>query len=106
MGKYVQAENAKSKYTVDVQAPAGVEPQFFPQLSPGMKRLMGIGETQTYSRASIPRRSAGVWRNDDQTNDSSEIVWMGPKNAASGVIRLSQARSSIPAARYSLGRTG
>ena len=81
MGKYVQAENAKSKYTVDVQAPAGVEPQFFPRLSPGMKRLMGIGETQSFESVYPRAEVQEYWRNNDQTNDSNKIVEMGPKNA-------------------------
>ena len=84
MGKYVQAETSKSKYTVDVQAPIGVEPQLFPPLSPGMKRLMGVGETQAfdsvYPRATVQE----FWRNDDSENETSSRIWMGPKNASWG----------------------
>jgi hypothetical protein len=81
MGKYVEPENAKSKYTVDVQAPAGVEPQFYPQLSPGMKRLMGIGETQTFDSVYPQAEVQEFWRNNDQINESSRIVEMGPATA-------------------------
>lgn len=81
MGKYVQAENAKSKYTVDVQAPAGVEPQFYPMMSPGMKRLIGIGETQSFDSVYPRAEVQEFWRNNDQINESGRIVEMGPKNA-------------------------
>lgn len=81
MGKYVQAETTHSKYTVDVQAPIGVEPQLFPPLSPGMKRLMGVGETQAFDSV-YPRASVHeYWRNDDSINETDRIKEMGPKNA-------------------------
>lgn len=81
MGKYVEAESSKSKYTVDVQAPAGVEPQFFPMMSPGMKRLLGVGETQTFESVYPRAEVQEFWRNNDEINESSNIIEMGPKGA-------------------------
>jgi hypothetical protein len=81
MGKYVQAETSRSRFTVDVQPPIGVEPQLFPPLSPGMKRLMGVGETQAfdsvYPRATVQE----FWRNDDSINETGRVMEMGPETA-------------------------
>lgn len=78
MGKYVEPEVAKSKYTIDVQAPAGVQPQFFPPMSPGMKRLMGIGEKETYESVYPAAEVQEFWRNDDSENTSGQAKRMGP----------------------------
>ena len=84
MGKYVQAEEQKSRYTVDVQTPMGVSPQLYPPLSPGMKRLLGAGDKQSYESNFPSAEVQEFWRKDDSYNASREKVWMGPKGAAWG----------------------
>ena len=87
MGKYVQAENAKSKYTVDVQAPAGVEPQFFPPLSPGMKRLIGHrGDAESYESVYPRPRCRNFGATTTRSTRARTRCWMGPKTR-SGAIR-------------------
>lgn len=84
MGKQVQAEGGKSRYTIDVQAPVGVTPQLFPPLSPGMKRLMGMNEKATYESIFPSAEVQEFWRNNDQINETRENVWVGPEHAAWG----------------------
>jgi len=84
MGKYVQAEETKSRYTVDVQSPMGVSPQLYPPLSPGMKRLLGAGDKQSYE-SNFPQAEVQQFhRKDDSINEGRDKIWMGPKGAPWG----------------------
>jgi hypothetical protein len=84
MGKLVQAEEAKSKYTVDMATPVTVMPQLFQNLSPAAKRMMGASDRSSiqsvYPRAEVRE----YWHNDDSRNESPNIIWMGPEKAAWG----------------------
>ena len=84
MGKYVQAEEAKSRYTIDVQSPLGVSPQLYPPLSPGMKRLLGVGDKTSFESNFPQAETQEFWRKDDSVNEGHEKIWMGPKGAAWG----------------------
>jgi hypothetical protein len=84
MGKYVVAEPEKSKYTVDVQAPGGVSPQFYPPLSPGMKRLLGVNEKDMIESVYPSATVEEFWRNDDMINEARTTVWVGPENSPWG----------------------
>ena len=84
MGKYVTAEETKSRYTVDVQTPMGISPQLYPPLSPGMKRLLGAGDKQSYESNFPQAEVQEFWRKDDSINEGRERIWMGPKGAAWG----------------------
>lgn len=84
MGKLVQPEESKSKYTVDVQAPVTVMPQLFQSLSPGMKRMMGASE-KTNIQSCFPKAEVReFWMKDDSENDTRNKIWMGPEGAAWG----------------------
>lgn len=84
MGRLVRAEDAKSKYTVDINAPVTVMPQLFQNLSPGMKRLVG-GSEKTVSMSVYPKAEVReYWMKDDGENSSGNEIWMGPKQAAWG----------------------
>ena len=84
MGPLVQPEEAKSKYTVEMQAPLNVMPQLFQNLSPGMKRMMGANE-RTNLQSVYPRAEVReYWMRDDMINESSRTIWMGPQGASWG----------------------
>lgn len=84
MGKIVRAEEARSKYTVDVQTPVNVMPQLFENLSPAAKRMMGAGD-KTNAQSVYPKaENREYWMKDDSTNESSNTIWMGPKGATWG----------------------
>jgi hypothetical protein len=80
MGKYVRAEALQSKFTVDVQSPLGVEPQLYPPLSPGMKRQLGIGDSDLIDSVYPKVEVQEFWKNNDAINESSNIVTVGPKD--------------------------
>jgi hypothetical protein len=84
MGKLVKAEEAKSKYTVDVQSPVTVMPSVFQNLSPGMKRMMGAGDrtsvTSVYPKAEVRE----FWKRDDMVNTSPNKIWVGPEGSSWG----------------------
>ncbi len=84
MGKYVESEESKSKFTLDVQSPIGVEPKLFPALSPGMKRLMGVGERETFDSVFPKAEVQEYWRNDDTINETRNRIWMGPDKSPWG----------------------
>ena len=84
MGKYVEAEESKSKFTVDVQSPIGVSPQLYPPLSPGMKRLLGAGDKTTIESRFPKAEIQEFWRKDDSVNEGSKKVWVGPPGASWG----------------------
>lgn len=77
MGSYVAPEQMKSRYTVDVQTPMGVQPQLYPPMSPGMKRLLGINEKETFDSVYPRAEVQQFWRNDDSENTSSKPINMG-----------------------------
>jgi hypothetical protein len=84
MGVLVRPEEAKSKYTVDVQSPVTVMPQLFQTLSPAMKRMMG-GSDKTNVQSVYPKAEVReFWKKDDSVNTSGNKIWMGPKGAAWG----------------------
>jgi hypothetical protein len=84
MGKYVEAEESKSRYTVDVQSPIGVSPQLYPPLSPGMKRLLGAGDKTSFESNFPKAELQEFWRKDDSVNDGRNKVWVGPEGASWG----------------------
>lgn len=82
MGKYVEPEMEKSKYSIDVQSPhGGVQPQFYPPLSAGMKRLLGMPEKQSIESVYPSAEVQEFWRNDDAINESGREKLMGPPTA-------------------------
>jgi hypothetical protein len=84
MGKLVRPEEARSRFTVDTQAPVTVMPELFQQLSPGYKRLMG-GNDKTNINSVYPKAEVSeYWMKDDMLNESSREIWMGPKGAPWG----------------------
>lgn len=84
MGKMVRPEEAKSRYTVDIQAPPTVMPHLFQNLSPAAKRLVG-GNDKTSSQSVFPKAEVReFWLKDDSINDSHNVIWMGPKEASWG----------------------
>jgi hypothetical protein len=84
MGKLVPPEEAKSKYTVDVQTPINVMPQLFENLSPAMKRMMGAGEKANGQSIYPKAECREYWMIDDTVNESRNTIWMGPERAAWG----------------------
>jgi len=84
MGCMVKPEEAKSKYTVDSQAPVTVMPQLFQNLSPGMKRMMGSSDRTSIQSVYPKAEVQEFWRNNDCINESKNTIWMGPEKAAWG----------------------
>lgn len=85
MGAYVQPEEAKSKYTVDVQAPVSVMPQLFQTLSPAAKRLIGSGHEKSMIQSIYPKAEVQeFWKKDSIVNESPNTIWMGPEKAPWG----------------------
>ena len=84
MGRYVKSEEANSRFSVDVHAPVGVSPQLYPQLSGGMKRLLGVGDKDMVESQFPKAEVQGFWFNDDTTNQAQAPVWMGPEKATWG----------------------
>ena len=82
MGPLVRPEEARSKYTVDVQAPVTVMPQLFQQLSPGMKRLMGAADKNVIESVYPKAEVCEYWMKDSSRNESTKTVLMGPKESA------------------------
>lgn len=80
MGKYVTPEMHKSRYTVDVQSPLGVQPQLYPPLSPSMKRLLGAENNASFDSVYPQAEVQQFWRNNDSINESGQDVFMGIKN--------------------------
>ena len=84
MGKYVKADDLKSRYTTEARTSVGTSPELFPPLSPGMKRLLGVGDKESFESLFPRAEVQEFWRNDDSINEGSERIWMGPKGAAWG----------------------
>lgn len=81
MGVLVQAEESRSKYSVDAQAPITVMPQLFQSLSPAAKRLMG-GDRNVSTESVYPRAEVReYWKKDDSTNLSRNKIMVGPKES-------------------------
>jgi hypothetical protein len=82
MGKLVEAEDSKSKYTINSQAPVTVMPTLYQNLSPAAKRLMG-GSDKTSTQSAYPRAEVReFWKKDDSINESPNRVRVGPAGAA------------------------
>jgi hypothetical protein len=84
MGKMVQPEESKSKYTIDSQAPLTVMPQLFQNLSPGMKRMIGASDRTSIQSVYPKAEVREFWHNDDSINESKNTIWMGPEKAIWG----------------------
>jgi hypothetical protein len=84
MGLLVEAEEAQSKYTVNMKAPPTVMPELFARLGAPAQRLMG-GNNRRDIQSVYPRAEVReFWKNDDDTNLTDRKIWMGPKEAAWG----------------------
>ena len=84
MGPLVRPEEQRGKYSVDVQSPVTVSPQFYPTLSPGMRRLMGISEKNSIESVYPTAEVREFWMKDSTINSSANVIWMGPREAAWG----------------------
>lgn len=82
MGHLVKPEEAKSKYTVDVQSPVTVMPQLFQTLSPAMKRMMGASDKNSLQSVYPKAEVREYWKKDDSVNTSGNRILMGPKGQA------------------------
>ena len=68
-------------------------PELFQQLSPGYKRLMG-GNDKTNINSVYPKAQVcEYWMKDDEINEATRDIWMGPKGAPSGDTGSSPGRS-------------
>ena len=81
MGPLVTPDMQRGKYTVDIQGPVSVTPQFYPPLSPGMRRMIGLSDTSTVESVYPTAEVREFWMRDDSVNESHNIVWMGPERA-------------------------
>ena len=84
MGKMVKPMEQQAKYTVDVQSPVTVMPNFYPPLSPGMRRMMGFAQTPTLESVYPKAEVREFWWKESTINESSKAIWMGPKDQAWG----------------------
>ena len=83
MGKMVRPQEEMSSYGVEPQVPPTVMPQLFEQLNSGWKRIMG-GSEQSSVRSKYPEAEVcEFWMNDDCTNESRNLIWMGPGDGKS-----------------------
>jgi hypothetical protein len=84
MGVMVKPEEARSKYTVDSQAPVTVMPTFFQSMSPAARRMMGVSDKDMTQSVFPKAEVREFWMKDSTVNESSNQVWMGPEGQAWG----------------------
>jgi len=82
MGKLVKPEEQISKYTSPGSAGINVAPNFYPNLSAGMRRLMGTSEPTTAESVYPKAIVREFWLKEDTRNESKGSIWMGPRNMA------------------------
>ena len=81
MGVLVKPEERASKYTANLQSSVTVSPQFYPQLSGGMARMMGVGEKNSIESVYPKAEVREFWMKDATVNESGNVIWMGPEGA-------------------------
>ena len=80
MGVLVKPEERASKYTASTSS-VTVSPQFYPQLSGGMARMMGVGEKNSIESVYPKAEVREFWMKDATVNESGNVIWMGPEGA-------------------------
>ena len=84
MGKLVTPQELVGAYTASAGSSINVAPNFYPPLSAGMRRMMGMS-TSAPSESVYPRADVlEFWMKDATVNESRQNVWMGPRNMAWG----------------------
>jgi hypothetical protein len=78
MGKMVTPEEQGAKYTASLHQSAQVEPQFYPILSAGMARMMGVEKNQRPQSVYPGAEVREFWMKDAARNESRNIIMMGP----------------------------
>lgn len=84
MGKAVRPEEQKGKYAYDNSPAVNVAPNFYPALSGGMKRLLGVERQSTVESVYPEAEVREFWMKDSTTNEGRENIWMGPPDQAWG----------------------
>ena len=83
MGKMVRPQEEMSSYGVEPQMPPTVMPQLFEQLNSGWKKIMGGSEASSVRSKYPEAEVVEYWMNDDSTNESRNVIWMGPGDGKS-----------------------
>lgn len=86
MGLAVKPEEKSPKYTVDSESSVNFQPNtFYPVLSGGMRRLMGMPINNNTTQSVFPKAEVReFWMKDPSINESRNNVWMGPRDQAWG----------------------
>jgi hypothetical protein len=86
MGLMVKPEEKSPKYTVDNQSSVNVSPNtFYPVLSGGMRRLMGMPVNNNTVESVYPKAEVReFWMKDASVNETKNNIWMGPRDQAWG----------------------
>lgn len=80
MGVLVKPEEKAAKYTANTQSGVDVAPNFYPVLSGGMARMMGVSNNNSIESVFPTAEVCEFWMKDATTNLSQNRIWMGPKD--------------------------